>query len=95
MTHRSYIHEVDDEVADNERLEFLGDAVLNFLSGDMLYKRFPDRAEGWLTRLRAALVRTESLRELAVECELGDASWPVPAEPHSRTPPINFAGVRQ
>ncbi|MEO1439971.1 MAG: ribonuclease III [Chloroflexota bacterium] len=73
MTHRSYIHEVDDEVADNERLEFLGDAVLNFLSGDMLYKRFPDRAEGWLTRLRAALVRTESLRELAVECELGDA----------------------
>ncbi|MEM6285375.1 MAG: ribonuclease III [Chloroflexota bacterium] len=73
MTHRSYIHEVEHEVADNERLEFLGDAVLNFLSGDMLYSRFPDRAEGWLTRLRAALVRTESLRELALECELGDA----------------------
>jgi len=73
MTHRSYIHEVEYEVADNERLEFLGDAVLNFLSGDMLYNRFPDRAEGWLTRLRAALVRTESLRELALECDLGHA----------------------
>jgi ribonuclease-3 len=74
MTHRSYTHETDNnDIADNERLEFLGDAVLNFLSGDMLYARFPERSEGWLTRLRAALVRTESLRELAVECQLGDA----------------------
>lgn len=73
LTHRSFTHETDSEVEDNERLEFLGDAVLNFLSGDMLYARFPDRAEGWLTRLRAALVRTESLRELAVDCQLGEA----------------------
>lgn len=73
MTHRSFAHETEQDVEDNERLEFLGDAVLNFLSGDMLYHRFPDQPEGWLTRLRAALVRTESLRELAVECELGAA----------------------
>jgi ribonuclease III len=72
MTHRSYVHETDTPIADNERLEFLGDAVLNFLSADMLYHHFPDRSEGWLTRLRAALVRTESLRELAIECNLGD-----------------------
>jgi len=73
MTHRSYKHETNVEVADNERLEFLGDAILNFLSGDFLYHRFPSRSEGWLTRLRSALVRTESLKKLAVECELGDA----------------------
>ncbi len=73
MTHRSYVHETDNPITDNERLEFLGDAVLNFLSADMLYAYFPDRSEGWLTRLRAALVRTESLRELALECNLGDA----------------------
>lgn len=73
MTHRSYAHEIEEQVEDNERLEFLGDAVLNFLSGDMLYDRFPDGAEGWLTRLRAALVRTESLKVLALECDLGAA----------------------
>lgn len=73
MTHRSYAHETESYLPDNERLEFLGDAVLNFLSGDMLYHHFPDRSEGWLTRLRAALVRTESLRELALDCELDAA----------------------
>lgn len=73
MTHRSYANESGRDVLDNERLEFLGDAVLNFLSGDMLFKEFADDGEGRLTRLRAALVRTESLRELAVQCELGDA----------------------
>jgi ribonuclease III len=74
LTHRSYINEHgDDSISDNERLEFLGDAVLDFLVGDMLYQRFPDMPEGDLTRLRAALVRTESLAELARDIGLGQA----------------------
>jgi ribonuclease-3 len=73
LTHRSYVNEHEDEESDNERLEFLGDAVLDFISGEMLYKRFPDMPEGDLTRLRAALVRTESLAALAVKCQLGEA----------------------
>jgi ribonuclease-3 len=74
LTHRSYVNEHDDpSLSDNERLEFLGDAVLDFVSGEMLYKRFPAMPEGDLTRLRAALVRTESLASLAVKCRLGEA----------------------
>lgn len=74
LTHRSYINEHGDvSISDNERLEFLGDAVLDFLVGDMLYQRFPDMPEGDLTRLRAALVRTESLAELAQDIGLGQA----------------------
>jgi len=62
LTHRSYINEHGTtDTGDNERLEFLGDAVLDFLVGDMLYQRYVDLPEGDLTRLRAALVRTESL----------------------------------
>jgi ribonuclease-3 len=72
LTHRSYINEHGEKVAgDNERLEFLGDAVLDFLVGDMLYQRFPHMPEGDLTRLRAALVRTEALGEIAAEIGLG------------------------
>ncbi|MFN8561060.1 MAG: ribonuclease III [Anaerolineae bacterium] len=74
LTHRSYVNEHDDtDLSDNERLEFLGDAVLDFISGELLYLRFPAMPEGDLTRLRAALVRTESLASLAVRCRLGEA----------------------
>jgi ribonuclease III len=74
LTHRSYINEHGiTDTGDNERLEFLGDAVLDFLVGDMLYQRYPDLPEGDLTRLRAALVRTESLASLAQQMGLGDA----------------------
>jgi ribonuclease-3 len=74
LTHRSYVNEHDDPaLSDNERLEFLGDAVLDFVSGEMLFRRFPKMPEGDLTRLRAALVRTESLATLAVKCRLGEA----------------------
>lgn len=74
LTHRSYVNEHDDpSLSDNERLEFLGDAVLDFVAGEMLFERFPEMPEGDLTRLRAALVRTESLAELARKCGLGDA----------------------
>jgi len=72
LTHRSYVNERTGEVVpDNERLEFLGDAVLDFLTGDLLYRHFPDMPEGRLTRLRAALVRTASLAELSEQCQLG------------------------
>jgi ribonuclease III len=72
LTHRSYINEqADEDIADNERLEFLGDAILDFITADMLYARFPEMAEGELTRLRSALVRTESLAELAITCQIG------------------------
>lgn len=74
LTHRSYINEHEDEdLQDNERMEFLGDAILDFIVADMLYKRFPEMPEGELTRLRAALVRTESLAELGAQCQLGEA----------------------
>lgn len=73
LTHRSYINEQADEtLKDNERMEFLGDAVLDFITGDLLYQTYPDVAEGELTRLRSALVRTESLAELARDCRVGE-----------------------
>lgn len=75
LTHRSYINEhgISSDTGDNERLEFLGDAVLDFLVGEMLYQRYTDLPEGDLTRLRAALVRTESLAGLARQLGFGKA----------------------
>jgi ribonuclease III len=73
LTHRSYLNEHPGELQDNERLEFLGDAVLDFLTGAFLYSRFPEMAEGQLTRLRAALVRTEQLAEFAADLGVGEA----------------------
>jgi ribonuclease-3 len=74
MTHRSYINEhPENAVEDNERLEFLGDAVLDFITGEWLYNRFPEMQEGHLTRLRAALVRTETLADMGAHCSLGSA----------------------
>ncbi len=58
-------------LTDNERLEFLGDAVLSFVVGEELFLRFPDFTEGPLTNLRAALVRRESLAGLAKQLEMG------------------------
>ena len=71
LTHRSYLNEHSEEREDNERLEFLGDAVLDFLVGAMLYNRFPEMQEGQLTRLRSALVRAEQLAALARQIDLG------------------------
>ena len=73
LTHRSYVNEHPDVLEDNERLEFLGDAVLDFLTGAWLYNRFPEMNEGQLTRLRSALVRTEQLASFAQELQLGEA----------------------
>lgn len=72
LTHRSYLNENPGlAVADNERLEFLGDAVLDFIVGAYLYHRFPEMDEGDLTSLRAALVRAKTLAEFARHLELG------------------------
>lgn len=71
-THRSYLNEHRSTVKEhNERLEFLGDAVLELCVTDFLYKSFPDKPEGELTSWRAALVKTESLAELADELNIG------------------------
>ncbi|MEO1162533.1 MAG: ribonuclease III [Chloroflexota bacterium] len=72
LTHRSFVNEVEEEIRDNERLEFLGDAILDFIVADMLFRRFPDISEGDLTQLRAALVRTDSLAILSREIDLGE-----------------------
>jgi ribonuclease-3 len=72
LTHRSYLNEHPDvESDDNERLEYLGDAVLDFLIAARLYGEYPHAREGELTRLRAALVRRETLSRFAAEIELG------------------------
>jgi ribonuclease-3 len=83
LTHRSFVNEVEDEMRDNERLEFLGDAVLDFIVADMLFRRFPEMAEGELTQLRAALVRTESLALLAEDIRLGEFLLMGKGEEHS------------
>jgi ribonuclease III len=71
LTHRSYLNEHPESLEDNERLEFLGDAVLDFLVGAWLYNRFPEMAEGSLTRLRAALVGNDQLANFARDLGLG------------------------
>ena len=71
LTHRSYIKENPDfPLEDNERLEFLGDAVLDYVSAEYLYHHFPEMHEGQLTSMRAALVRTETLARLAQQIRL-------------------------
>jgi ribonuclease-3 len=65
LTHSSYLHEHPEEDArDFERLEFLGDAVVDLVVGEELYRRFPEATEGELTALRAALVSSAALAEV-------------------------------
>ncbi len=72
LTHSSYINEnPDSALVDNERLEFLGDAVLDFVVGAYLYERFPKMQEGELTSLRAALVRSSTLADFSRQLEVG------------------------
>lgn len=73
LTHRSYVNEHPDTPQDNERLEFLGDAVLDFIVGAWLYNHYPEMAEGKLTKMRSALVRTETLANFARTLSLGSA----------------------
>ncbi|HEX9018646.1 MAG TPA: ribonuclease III [Anaerolineaceae bacterium] len=73
LTHRSYLNEHNDALEDNERLEFLGDAVLDFVVGAWLYNRYPEMPEGDLTRMRSALVYTDQLANFARMINLGNA----------------------
>jgi len=73
LTHRSYVNEHDEALSDNERLEFLGDAVLDFIVGSWLFNHYPEKPEGELTRMRSALVRTEQLAEFARQLNLSAA----------------------
>ncbi len=72
LYHSSYANEHRGSgIRSNERLEFLGDSVLGMVTADYLYRKHPDLPEGDLTRIRAALVREESLHEVAQSLNLG------------------------
>jgi ribonuclease-3 len=72
LTHRSYAYEfAAPDVANNERLEFLGDAVLALISADLLFARYAQANEGMLTQYRAALVQAATLARFAATLELG------------------------
>lgn len=73
MCHRSYLNENSDMSEDNERLEFLGDAVLGLVVADWLVRHFPEKPEGFLTKARALLVRTENLAIYARKIGIGPA----------------------
>lgn len=71
LTHRSYAYESDDpQERHNERLEFLGDAILGFLSADLVFSRAPEANEGRLTAVRAELIRTSTLARCALRLGL-------------------------
>lgn len=67
--HRSYLNETTEPLTSNERLEFLGDAVLELLVSQFLYTNFPSSEEGKLTALRSSIVRTEALAKAALRLE--------------------------
>ncbi len=73
LTHRSFLNENPNALEDNERLEFLGDAVLDFVIGAWVYHHCPEMREGDLTRMRSALVRNDQLAEFARRLDLGRA----------------------
>jgi ribonuclease-3 len=73
FVHRSYLNENPDfNLKNNERLEFLGDAVLELVISEYLYAEYPDKPEGELTNWRASLVNAKMLAEVAQETELGE-----------------------
>jgi ribonuclease-3 len=74
LVHRSFLHEHPEqaiELASNERLEFLGDAIINYTAATLVFERFPERGEGDLTVLRAALINTSTLAGFARLFDLG------------------------
>lgn len=71
LTHPSFAHEQTPELPDNQRFEFLGDAVLGLAAAEFLYEAHPDSDEGKLTRLRSLLTSTKALAHLATALNLG------------------------
>ncbi len=84
LTHRSYINEnPQPDTGDNERLEFLGDAVLGLCVSDLLMKKHADFDEGTLSKIRSLLVNEKPLADLAVKLDLGDCLLLGRGEDHS------------
>jgi ribonuclease-3 len=73
LTHRSFVHERGGDARDNERLEFVGDAVVGLVAATLLHAHFPEAREGELTQRRAALVSGPALARLAAELGIGAA----------------------
>ncbi len=71
FVHRSYLNESKEKRHSNERLEFLGDAVLALMSSEFLYKKYPEHPEGTLTNIRSGLVKTKTLAEVSRDMGLG------------------------
>ena len=96
LVHSSYINENPDLAeGDNERLEFLGDAVLGFIIAEELYKRFPQFSEGEMTRVRSSMVSQEALSRMAKSIKLGDFLYLGKGEEGGggRSKPANLAGA--
>lgn len=96
LVHRSYLNEVADaEMESNERMEFLGDAVLGLIISDRLYKDYPALSEGKLSQIRALLVRWDTLAQAAERISLGDYLVMGRGEEMSggRRRPSNLAGA--
>ncbi|TMC00086.1 MAG: ribonuclease III [Chloroflexi bacterium] len=72
LYHRSYLNESGEDLESNERMEFLGDAVLGIIVSDKLYRDYPTLSEGHLSQLRALLVRWDALAGVAQRIGLGD-----------------------
>lgn len=72
LTHRSWINENPGIRHTNERLEFLGDAILEYIVSAELYRKLPDKEEGFLTALRANIVNTKNLSEVAIKLNIGE-----------------------
>jgi len=72
LTHKSWVNENRNERESNERLEFLGDAILEFIVSREIYNTFPKKEEGYLTALRANLVNTKNLAHVAKKLKIGE-----------------------
>jgi ribonuclease III len=70
LTHKSASYTVNGEKVNNERLEFLGDSILDAVISDYLYKTYPNAREGFLTEMRSKIVNGEKLKELAIQIKL-------------------------
>jgi len=97
LVHSSYINESPGITTSNERLEFLGDAVLGFIIAQELYQRLPQSSEGEMTELRSSLVRGDALSRLAKAISLGDYLYLGKGEEASggRRKPANLAGAME
>lgn len=75
LTHKSWVNEHKGKRESNERLEFLGDAILEFIVSREIFNKFPQKEEGYLTALRANLVNTDSLASVAKKLDLGKSLY--------------------